>query len=232
MRKKKHFKINSKDANYDRFYMINYLEPGKDWKALEKERDEDEESYTSASESEVDETWDDWVEDVPEYTECLFCEKVVASPNVCMEHMVGDHAFDFKQLKKNLELDFYDCVKLINYVRRQMAEQSCVVCGQKGASRNEILQHMKQEGHFTIKRDAEFWKNPQYLIPTKENDNFLQGFDDLSDDDDDDAQDNLMPMSASYEEKEEEKKIALLMQGLQKQQLGEEKSGVFDDADE
>jgi hypothetical protein len=62
MRKKKHFKINSKDTAYDRFYMINYLEPGKDWKALEKEKDDDEDTasmgtMTSASESEVDETY-------------------------------------------------------------------------------------------------------------------------------------------------------------------------------
>lgn len=37
MRKKKHFKIASKNRQYDRFYVINYLEPGKNWESFEND---------------------------------------------------------------------------------------------------------------------------------------------------------------------------------------------------
>ena len=39
MRKKKHFKLNPKNNLYDRFYVMNYLAPGKNWQELQKELD-------------------------------------------------------------------------------------------------------------------------------------------------------------------------------------------------
>jgi Zn ribbon nucleic-acid-binding protein len=62
-------------------------------------------------------------------------------------------------------LDFYDSVKLVNYIRRQVDEKACVKCGEKQGSRKELLDHMQKENHFTPTRDAEFWKNPQYAPP-------------------------------------------------------------------
>lgn len=41
MRKKKHFKLNPKNIQYDRFYVMNYLAPGKNWQELQKELDAD-----------------------------------------------------------------------------------------------------------------------------------------------------------------------------------------------
>lgn len=35
MRKKQHRKINPKNNEYDRFYVVNYLEPGKTWETIE-----------------------------------------------------------------------------------------------------------------------------------------------------------------------------------------------------
>ena len=59
-------------------------------------------------------------------------------------------------------LDFYDSVKLVNYIRRQVEEKACVKCGEKQGSRKDLLDHMQKENHFVPARDAEFWKNPQY----------------------------------------------------------------------
>ena len=39
MRKKQHKKINSQNKVYDRFYVINYLELGKDWEQVQLEDD-------------------------------------------------------------------------------------------------------------------------------------------------------------------------------------------------
>jgi hypothetical protein len=255
MRKKKHFKINSKDTAYDRFYMINYLEPGKDWKALEKEKDDDEDTasmgtMTSASESEVDETWDDWVEDVPNDTDCLFCDRVLSSPPICMDHMASEHGFDFRALKKEWSLDFYDSVKLVNYIRRQVEEKACVKCGEKQGSRKDLLDHMQKENHFAPTRDAEFWKNPQYLIPAKENDAFLQGLDDGLEDEDDDEDDDEMFQQQQHrrrfgeqsavndvmgkgktKDEDEEKKLDAVVRDLSQQKLKDDES-KFLDADE
>jgi hypothetical protein len=35
MRKKGHKRLNCDNPEYDRYYIVNYLEPGKNWKALE-----------------------------------------------------------------------------------------------------------------------------------------------------------------------------------------------------
>jgi Zn ribbon nucleic-acid-binding protein len=63
-------------------------------------------------------------------------------------------------------LDFYDSVKLVNYIRRQVEEKACVKCGEKQGSRKDLLDHMQKENHFAPTRDAEFWKNPQYVHTT------------------------------------------------------------------
>ena len=41
MRKKQHKKIDAKNHAYDRFYLINYLEPGKTWEDVHAEDDRD-----------------------------------------------------------------------------------------------------------------------------------------------------------------------------------------------
>ena len=45
MRKKKHFKINPRNHGYDRFYIINYLEPGKNWESYENEKYESDDDH-------------------------------------------------------------------------------------------------------------------------------------------------------------------------------------------
>lgn len=39
MRKKLHKRINPQNCEYDKFYVVNYLEIGKDWRIIEKEDD-------------------------------------------------------------------------------------------------------------------------------------------------------------------------------------------------
>ncbi len=42
----KHFRIDVRNHQYDRFYLVNYLEAGKDWKAIQDQVD-DEEAFAS-----------------------------------------------------------------------------------------------------------------------------------------------------------------------------------------
>lgn len=39
MRKKQHRRLNPNNKGFDRFYIINYLEAGKDWQTVQAEKD-------------------------------------------------------------------------------------------------------------------------------------------------------------------------------------------------
>ena len=41
MRKKSHKRLNPKNRVYDRFYVINYLELGKNWQVVQSETEKD-----------------------------------------------------------------------------------------------------------------------------------------------------------------------------------------------
>ncbi|CAG8569295.1 614_t:CDS:2 [Ambispora gerdemannii] len=98
MRKKKHFKINARNRIYDRFYVINYLEPGKNWENYENEKYE-------SDEDRGDNSWDDWDEMVePEPTMCLFCESMCNSPKNACQHMKQNHGFDLLGIKHGMGL--------------------------------------------------------------------------------------------------------------------------------
>lgn len=62
-------------------------------------------------------SWDDWVEDVPNDTDCLFCDRVLSSPPICMDHMSSEHGFDFRALKKEW------CTCSFTHARAQELEQ-------------------------------------------------------------------------------------------------------------
>lgn len=94
MRKKKHFKIASKNRQYDRFYVINYLEPGKNWENFEND------NYESDDEKR-DESWADWEEDVQESTMCLFDTTVLPHPKEILAHMKSTHGFDLTKFRKD-----------------------------------------------------------------------------------------------------------------------------------
>ncbi|CAG0916661.1 unnamed protein product [Notodromas monacha] len=108
MRKKMHRKLNPKNKVYDKFYLVNYLELGKNWEDIAAEADE---------EYEEDQDWGDWVSDAPRMS-CLFCSVVEPSGEALFSHMKDAHGFDFVSGAEVKRLAFHDKVKLVNYFRR------------------------------------------------------------------------------------------------------------------
>jgi hypothetical protein len=88
-----------------------------------------------------------------------------------------------------LELDFYQIIALINYIRHQSSLGKCFSCTKTLKSEIDLTNHFKESGCVSkfVPMDASFWKDPKYLIPTYENDPLLTGFeqDDNEEDDDD-----------------------------------------------
>ena len=91
------------------------------------------------------------------------------------------HDFDFVEIKEEKKLSFYQQVKLVNYIRRQIHLGACIFCDEnieKAKHSDEIykenlLEHMKTESHIKLPDDKSEWDQSQYLFPTYENDTLL-----------------------------------------------------------
>ncbi|CAG8492335.1 10529_t:CDS:2 [Paraglomus occultum] len=133
--------------------------------------------YSEPTESEYDpndERWDDWEEEcIHSDLKCLFCENLYSSANDLFVHCTNEHGFDFIKTRAELKLDFYQCIRLINYIRQQVLD-------------NHKLANCRS---FSISESTTFLDNDKYLKPILDDDPLLYVFestenDDFSDDDD------------------------------------------------
>ncbi|KAG9066216.1 hypothetical protein KI688_001437 [Linnemannia hyalina] len=191
MRKKKHFKISARNRLYDQFYVINYLEPGKNWENFEHDR------YDS-DDDRRDDSWADWDDALEEEkTKCLFENVHFSSAQATREHMKEAHGFDLEGERHALGLDFYQTISLINYIRRQTMLGVCFSCQKKKPEQQQdgddeedwLVKHLKEDGcgAKAPSKEADFWKDAQYLLPMLENDPLLMIF---GEEESDDGKDN------------------------------------------
>ena len=106
MRKKFHKRVNPKNKEYDPFYVINYLEGGK------QEETEDgtaEDTWSQWREEGSD--WSDWQEEPPPIV-CLFCSFSCGEWEDILKHMLDMHRFSYKIMMGSY--NFYEQVILIN----------------------------------------------------------------------------------------------------------------------
>ena len=105
-----------------------------------------------------EETWDEQ----PDYTNqvyiSLFCDSTFQTSEECLKFMTEKHNFDLNELSKRANFNFYDRIKIINYIRRVVAE-----------GKMEISEILTSIG----KRE---WDSIQFLFPTFENDQLLYSF--------------------------------------------------------
>nr|XP_020666116.1 zinc finger protein 277 [Pogona vitticeps] len=165
MRKKQHRRISAKNREYDRFYIINYLEFGKSWEEVQSE--DDRELLPNQEED-----WSGW-EEHPLCAVCLFCEKQADTTEKLYVHMKESHGFDLLQIKSEHGLNFYQQVKLVNFIRREVHQCRCYSCLKKLPSKKELVTHMEEAKHITLLPARSMWDQPQYYFPTYENDTLL-----------------------------------------------------------
>ncbi|XP_027896513.1 zinc finger protein 277 isoform X2 [Xiphophorus couchianus] len=176
MRKKAHRRINANNHVYDRFYVINYLELGKTWEEVQSEDDRELVDVE-------DDDWSDW-EAHPVSAVCLFCDHQSETMDQIYTHMKDSHGFDLHNLKMELNLNFYQQVKLVNYIRRQIHQSRCYGCQKKFDFRADMMDHIISEGHVMKLPETSTWDQPQYYFPTYENDALLCTLSDSNDDED------------------------------------------------
>ncbi|KAL1502604.1 hypothetical protein ABEB36_007724 [Hypothenemus hampei] len=174
MRKKLHKRTNSEDSQYDKFYIINYLEIGKTWKVLQKESDKY--AIQRGVEENSDPEYFDWNEPTVDKITCLFCCHTETDINILCNHMTFKHRFNFVQSTKTL--NFYQKVKLINYIRKTVHNHVCPYCERNFEIQIQLDHHMEEEQHFKIPKVTKF-DQPEFYFPTYENDTFLYLIDDM-----------------------------------------------------
>nr|XP_044991484.1 zinc finger protein 277 isoform X2 [Jaculus jaculus] len=165
MKKKQHRRINPKNREYDQFYVINYLELGKSWEEVQLEDDQELPDHQ-------EEDWSDWKE-YPVSAVCLFCELQEETVDKLYKHMKETHEFDLLKIKSELELSFYQQVKLVNFIRRQVHQGSCYGCHMRFKSKADLRTHMDEAKHTSLLPERKTWDQLQYYFPTYENDTLL-----------------------------------------------------------
>ncbi|XP_024911830.1 zinc finger protein 277 isoform X1 [Cynoglossus semilaevis] len=183
MRKKNHRRINASNQEYDRFYVINYLELGKTWEEVQSEDDRE-------FVEDDDDDWSDWRAH-PVSVVCLFCDHQSETMEQIYTHMKEAHGFDLHKLRTDLNLRFYQQIKLVNFIRRQIHQSSCYGCQEKFDSKAEVLGHIQAQGHVMKLPDVSTWDQPQYYFPTYENDALLCTLSDSDADEDQETNHSL-----------------------------------------
>ncbi|RLU27523.1 hypothetical protein DMN91_001327 [Ooceraea biroi] len=182
MRKKFHKYINPNNKAYDKFYIINYLEPGRTWKqrqvmAWHASSEKSPDLAGGSSENEDEEaSWSDW-NDESIGIACLFCKYINNEFTCILGHMREAHGFDFEETVK--DLTFYQKVKVVNYIKRQIQLQRCIFCE---TETDNVLEHMKSQQHCKL-ATRKVWDQPEYYFPMSENDSFLYNLDATSNSD-------------------------------------------------
>ncbi|XP_049539248.1 zinc finger protein 277 [Anopheles darlingi] len=168
MRKKAHKRINPDNHYYDRFFLVNYRHKQKPAYVPIAERKQESSVFVSDAESDSD--WSDWNGE-EQRTTCLFCAHIEADIAVLKQHMVQNHSFDFDQSVAGL--GFYQRVKVVNFVRRQMHIHKCIGCGEQLSDYDSLCAHLSSTGHCRLDRESCPWDQPEYFFPTYEDDQFL-----------------------------------------------------------
>uniref|UniRef100_F6Q3Y2 C2H2-type domain-containing protein n=1 Tax=Ciona intestinalis TaxID=7719 RepID=F6Q3Y2_CIOIN len=154
MRKKSHRKLNPKNKDYDKYYIINYLELGKNWETLQGE--------SERLDSNLDD-WSGWNEE-SQHAVCFFCDAAFDQSDKVYDHMTEAHDFDFRTMRQEMQMSFYQQVKMINFIRRQVHLQK----KERDWSSDDITAFVVENLRSSTK-----WNHPQYYFPTYENDSLL-----------------------------------------------------------
>ncbi|KAG0217709.1 hypothetical protein BGX33_009850 [Mortierella sp. NVP41] len=144
--------------------------------------------YSESEFGEQDNGWDDWEDEdgMAADPKCLFCPEIFPSAREVFDHCTKTHGFDFLRARQQLNLDFYQSIRLINYLRKQAQEN--VEASEKTTS-------------FVLEGKEPFLADDQYLRPVIEDDSLLFAFEDLEieehDGDHQDEAEILMPQGES-----------------------------------
>lgn len=197
MRKKGHKRINPDNKAYDKYFLVNYKNEmdnprGSSHSAKQAVQSVmrnsmnvsvSQPSAASNTQSDSDSDWSDW-EGEKQRLNCLFCSINDTDFPAIKSHMKTSHEFDFETAISGL--NFYEKVKVVNYMRRQMHLLKCVSCDEQFETIKLLHDHLGSSRHYGIGSKSK-WDHPEFFFPTYEDDSFLCYLDDPNDNSTDDA---------------------------------------------
>lgn len=163
MRKKIHRKINPKNKEYDKFYIINYLEFGKNWEKIHEE----------PADERVEDDWSGWQEKLPCGT-CFFCKESDVGVSTIYDHMQERHGFDFLRICQDMRTSFYQQVKMINFIRRRVVDLR--MSSSPGKDYNQLTKEIVADVKEKVV-DSANWNKPEFYFPKLEDDALLYSID-------------------------------------------------------
>ncbi|KAF8948804.1 hypothetical protein BGZ47_002386 [Haplosporangium gracile] len=123
--------------------------------------------YSESEFGDQDNGWDDWEDEdgmAAADPKCLFCAEIFPSAREVFDHCTKTHGFDFLRSRQRLQLDFYQSIRLINYLRKQTQDKPA---------------EAEQTTSFVLEGKEAFLADDQYLRPVIEDDSLLFAFEDL-----------------------------------------------------
>ncbi|KAI9470195.1 S-adenosyl-L-methionine-dependent methyltransferase [Coemansia mojavensis] len=165
-------------------------------------------SYSESSSDSQDGRWDDWEDDeVSVPMKCLFCAQTFDSAAVLFQHAKQAHGFDFLNTRAALNLDFYQSMRVVNYIRTLSLKDP-----QFSATTN-----------FSIDGTEAFLADDAYLKPAIADDSLLYALDELDLDDESSRQENLARTANAGESAAlQEQKLTARIQALEQQLIQRE----------
>lgn len=218
MRKKGHKRINPDNKLYDKYFLINYKKEMKSSGACSDNSKYvramvNEQSRTFDSPDNSDEDWGDWDGNwETENIACLYCTHTETNFQTLKQHMQQTHGVDIDTELANLS--FYEKVKVINYVRRQMYTHKCVTCNMEHSGIDDLQQHLSTAKHYGI-GDKTSWDKPEFFFPTYEDDAVLCYLEDT-------ASDSTMSDSPVHQTVDEENVVVHFEDVIQKANVNPE----------
>ncbi|KAJ3272102.1 Protein arginine N-methyltransferase 3 [Terramyces sp. JEL0728] len=122
----------------------------------------------------TNDTWSnygDWEENDEAATPCPFCSEMLAAEP--FQHFKTLHSFDYHGIKKQLKLDFYQMIKLVNYTRTVKPTMDQAI------------------------RSQQEWNDDKYLAPVLPDDPLLYAFED---EDEEEEQDELTALKSQLQQ--------------------------------
>lgn len=203
LKNKNHYKISTLDHNFDKHYIVNYINVGSLHDpnildiTIEEENDLLEGGGGGGGRKSDEEEWSQLEDPIDTRTMCLLCEEVLLTPEDIMLHMDREHTFSMSSIE-----DCYDRIRLINYMRFCFQNLTCSYCGGIVEDVSAIFHDLKLEdldlkkkcteftnvveltNHLMTEHlmpnprtlpGIEFWKkDPRYLFPSYDDDPLLQ----------------------------------------------------------
>uniref|UniRef100_A0A0N5B1D2 C2H2-type domain-containing protein n=1 Tax=Syphacia muris TaxID=451379 RepID=A0A0N5B1D2_9BILA len=180
MRKRNHREVNPKNHYYDKFYIINYLELGKRWLDVLAEDFEDTmPTFVESDDEDEQESWHEWQEDNLDIDQtrvvCLFCDDSCDTIEPMLIHMKDAHNCDILDIIEKEDLDLYQRMKMINFIRKQNHDLICFVCNKSGfTSLQDMRKHQSENNHLAKGLpEKSVWDTETNLVPIYGNDHLL-----------------------------------------------------------